>query len=98
MSNCCSATRDRKVTVVTGAFTLIDRILASINQPVANGGIRVNPAVAQERPVAANIFQSLQIDISHQDFFTIVRGFGQHAPERIAEKRSAPEFQSLAGG
>src|ERR1700694_3849627 len=68
-----------------------------VYQAVGDGSVAVDAAVAQERPVASNIFQRFQINVAHQDFFAIGRGFRQYAAERITEKRRAPELQSLAG-
>src|SRR5208282_5014675 len=69
-------------------FVLISRpkSILLINQAVRDGRIGVDAAVAQEWPVAANVFQRFQIDVADQDFLTVVRGFGEHAAEWIAEK------------
>jgi hypothetical protein len=58
------------------AITLIGPILPSIEQTIADWGIRVDAAVAQKRPVAADVFEGLQVDVAHQNFFAVVRGFG----------------------
>src|SRR5579862_6039562 len=68
-----------------------------VDKPAGDGRVTVDAAIAQKRPVAANIFKRLKVDFADQDFLAVVGGFGQHAAEGIAEERSAPEFQTLAG-
>src|SRR5438270_1979003 len=70
----------------------------SIQKPMHNAAVTINAAVAQERPVAADIFKMLQIALADQDFFLVVRGFYDDPPEGIAKKRSAPKFQAFALG
>src|SRR5882724_5605833 len=67
-----------------------------IQKPLRDAAITVNAAVAQKWPVASDIFKMFQIALADQDLFLVVRCFHDDPPERIAEKRSAPEFQSLA--
>src|SRR5580704_12452347 len=78
--------------------TLIDPILTSIEQAIGDRRVGVDSAVAEEGPVAADVFEGLQVDVADQDFFAVVRGFGEDSSEGVAEKRCAPEFQSVAGG
>src|SRR5450631_3382761 len=61
-------------------------ILVSVDQPVSDGGVRVDAAVTQEWPVAANIFQRFQVNIADENFLAVVRRFREHAAEGIAEK------------
>src|SRR5258706_8377491 len=84
--------------LVIRRFTLIDPILASIEQTIGDWRVRIDSAVAEEWPVAADVFEGFQVDVAHQNFFLVLRGFSQHAAEGIAEEGCAPEFQSLAGG
>src|SRR5690349_1651781 len=63
---------------------------------MCDAAIAINAAVAQEGPVAADVFQMLQIALADQDLFLVVRSFHDDASKRIAEKRSTPEFQALA--
>ena len=69
-----------------------------VDQPVCDRPIGVDATVAQEGPVAANVFQCFQIHIADENLLAVVRGFGEHSAEGIAEERSAPELESLAGG
>src|SRR5215470_2683278 len=71
--------------------------MPSIEKPVGDAAIAIDPAIAKERPVAANVFEQLEIAASDQNLLLIVRGFGDDASERIGEERSAPEFQTFAG-
>src|SRR5580658_9139293 len=38
-----------------------------------------------------------QVDFAEQNFFLVVRGFGEHTAEGIAEERASPEFEAFAG-
>src|ERR1039458_3963444 len=69
----------------------------SVNHATGDGSVTVDAAVAQEGPVAANLLQLMQVYFAEQNFFLIVRSFGQHAPEGIAEERPSPEFEAFAG-
>src|SRR5205809_692383 len=71
-------------------------ILPLIDQSVCDGSVAVDAAVAQERPVASNVFQSLQVHVADQNLLAIVRSFRQHASKRIAEERSTPELKPLS--
>jgi hypothetical protein len=73
-------------------------ILILIEQAVGDGSITIDTAVAQERPVAADVFQRLQVDIADQDFFAVMGGFGQYTAKGVAEERATPEFESRARG
>src|SRR6202035_4453918 len=70
----------------------------SINQPVCDLAIAVDATVAQERPIAANLFHGSQIDRADQDFFFVMRAFRDDMAEGVAEKRSSPKFQSVSRG
>src|SRR5882672_7584258 len=83
---------------VTRPLHSLTLFLPSIEQTIGDGGVGVDAAVAEEWPVAADVFEGLQVDVAHEDFFAVVRGFGQDAAKGIAEEGCAPEFESLAGG
>jgi len=68
----------------------------SVNHPAGNRRVAVNPPVAQEWPVAPNIFKGFQIYFRNQDFFFIVRSLRNYSPKRVRNERPAPEFQALA--
>src|ERR1035438_7988826 len=40
----------------------------------------------------------MQVHFAEQNFFLIMRSFGEHAAEGVAEKRASPEFEAFAGG
>src|ERR1700723_2345216 len=58
--------------------------------------VGVNAAVAQKWPVAPDVFKVREVDFTVENFLTIGRSFGDHNSLRIAEKRSAPKFQTVA--
>src|SRR5579871_55743 len=68
-----------------------------VDESICNGGVAVDTAIAQERPVATDVFQRLQVDVADEDFLAIMRALGQNTAEGVAEKRSSPEFESLPG-
>src|SRR6266478_9878891 len=68
-----------------------------VNHAAGDGSVGVDAAIAQEGPIAANLFQMAQVNLAKQDFFFVMRCFCQHSTERIAEERSSPELESLAG-
>ena len=39
----------------------------------------------------------MQVDFAQQNFFFVVRSFGQHAAEWVAEKRASPKLKALSG-
>src|SRR5713226_6935762 len=67
-----------------------------VNHAAGDGSVGVDAAIAQEGPIAANLFQVAQVNFAEQDFFFVMRCVCQHSPERIAEERSSPELESLA--
>src|ERR1700730_16861223 len=68
----------------------------SIDQPVGDVGIAVDAAVAQEGPVASDVFQNAEVDLAHQNFLVVVRGLSDNAAERVAEKGASPEFKAIS--
>src|SRR5579862_4643673 len=68
---------------------------ASFAEPtVQDGLVRINPAVAQERPVAASLFAASRVTFDHQNFFLLAASLGKNLPERIGNKRVSPKFQT----
>src|SRR6266404_2688063 len=55
--------------------------------------VRVDAAVAQKRPIAARVFAFRGIALNDENFFFVVRGFGENLPEGIGDKGIAPELQ-----
>src|SRR6266852_3208074 len=73
------------------------RVRGSIDQPAGDLGVAVDAAVAQEGPVAADVFQGVQVDFAYQNFFLVLRGFGDDFAEGVAEERASPKFQAVPG-
>src|SRR5438105_4584038 len=69
---------------------------SSVQQAASDGGITINAAIAQERPVAANVFKGTQIYLADQDFFLVMRGLRDNSAKRITQERASPEFKSSA--
>ena len=69
-----------------------------VEKTARDGGIGIDPSVAQKRPVAPRLFEQSEIDLAQQDFFAIMRGFGYDAAEGIGQKTSAPEFKTRSFG
>src|SRR5260370_6729841 len=61
---------------------------------VQDGLVGVDAAVAEEGPVAAGFFAFGGIAFDDENFFLVIRSFGNHLAERVCDKRIAPEFQS----
>src|SRR2546427_595986 len=64
-------------------------------EPVLNAAVRVGAPVAQERPVAADFLDSRQIDLGEHEGLVLGR-LGDQDPERVADERVTPEFDSRA--
>src|ERR1700722_2378765 len=92
---CAGTQTDLKRYLKSGLRQSSRRFLPSVQKPTRDRSIRIDPPVAQERPVAADIFEGFQVDVADQNFFAVVRGFGYDAAKRIAEKRSTPKFKSM---
>src|SRR5271170_1589152 len=63
---------------------------------VEDGLIGVDAAVAEEGPVAAGFFALGWVAFDYQDFFLVVRGFGENSAERVCNERISPEGQAGA--
>src|SRR5271165_2598737 len=66
------------------------------HEPLRDGRIGIHPAIAPERPVAADVFDACEIHFSDQNFFFLVRGLRDYLSEGISDERSAPELQTFA--
>src|SRR5204862_6437046 len=58
--------------------------------------VRVDPAVAKERPVAADRLLMLPIAGDDQRLFLVARRLGDHLAERIGDEAAAPELEPVA--
>src|SRR5260370_14376408 len=68
----------------------------SVQKTLRNGAVAVYATVAQKRPVAADIFQGMQIYFTHQDLFFIVGCLNQNFAKGVAVKYSAPKLKAPA--
>jgi hypothetical protein len=57
--------------------------IPSIDHPARNRGIAVDPAIAQKRPIPADVFERLQINFAHQNLLFVMRSLGNHSAEGI---------------
>src|SRR5579862_4293663 len=55
--------------------------------------VRVDAAVAEEGPVAPDLFRLTEIATNDQVFFAIVCRLGNHFAKRTGNERAAPEFE-----
>jgi hypothetical protein len=68
----------------------------SVKHAAGDGSVAVDTPVAQKGPVAANVFQMMQVNFAKQNFFLVVRTLGEYAAKGVAEKRPSPEFKPFA--
>jgi hypothetical protein len=68
---------------------------ASINHPSRDIAVGVDAAVAEEGPMAADLFQPLQVAGYDQVFLGVVIRAFEQAAERIADEGRAPELQAV---
>src|SRR6187549_2626525 len=68
-----------------------DRLTAPALRDVA---IRVDAAVAQERPVAAHVLGAGGVAFGNHDFVLVVLAFRPDYAERVADERRAPELDA----
>src|SRR6202030_596219 len=70
----------------------------SIQQALLDSSIRVDPAVAQERPVRPLLVHPRPIDFADHDFLFIHRTFGNDFAIGTANETLSPEFNSVSAG
>ncbi len=63
--------------------------LLGIQEPLRDRSVRVDPAVAQERPVAAGFLLKLRVAIGDEDLLGVLAGLGDDPAERIGHEGSA---------
>lgn len=61
---------------------------------IQDGLVSVDAAIAKEGPVAAGFFTLARIAFDDEDFFFVVRSFGENAAEGISDERVAPKFEA----
>src|SRR5271170_7575006 len=64
----------------------------SIEPSFEQRAVSVGAAVAEERPVAANLFDTAEIAFHHQRLLLVDGGLRDYLAEGIADKGRAPEF------
>ena len=67
-----------------------------IHKPLGEIAIRINPAVAQERPVRARHVHFGEVNGHDQNFFLVRRGFGEDFAGGSGHETLAPEFNAVA--
>ena len=67
-----------------------------IEEALRNRRVEIDAAVAQKRPIAADILKVLEVDLPDQDVFSIVRGLGKDAAEGIGQERASPKLEAGA--
>src|SRR5205085_1523895 len=63
-----------------------------------NARIGVNAAIAQERPVAADLLDAAAVAFHDERLFAILRRFRQHLAERIGNEGRAPKLEAAIRG
>src|SRR5579872_3539624 len=69
--------------------------LALIQPSIQNRSVRVDSAVAQEGPVAADLFDAARVAIRDQNFFAIAGSLGDHLAEGVGHKGRAPDLEPV---
>src|SRR5882762_1483824 len=60
-------------------------------KPVLDAAVRIGPPIAQKRPVTAHFFDPPDVDVCEHERL-VLRGFGDHHPERVADEGVSPEL------
>src|SRR6266496_3446418 len=88
----------RKPRAAGDAWSAISRQRSTIQEPLADPGVCVDPAVAQERPSAAHLLDPREVDLADEDRLAVRRGLGHDDAERVGEERRAPELAPPSAG
>ena len=70
--------------------------LLGIQEPLGDRGVGVDPAVAEERPVAAGLLLEPGVAVGDEDLLGLVAGPGEDAAEGVGQERAAPELEAAA--
>ena len=65
-----------------------------VQEAARNAAIRIDAAVAQERPVLAGDFYFGHIEVGVEDLFLVVAGLGENAAEGVGDEAATPEFEA----
>src|SRR5439155_273438 len=68
--------------------------LPFFQKALLDSAIGVDPAVAQERPVAAHFLDAAEVDLSQKDLFAVGGGLCDHNPEGIGDEGRSPELDA----
>src|SRR5688572_18424617 len=68
---------------------------ASADPSIDEWAVGIDPAIAQERPIASYLIHLAGVALDDQHLFLIGRCLCDHLAERIRHKRRAPEFKPL---
>src|SRR5439155_26206231 len=61
-------------------------LAVAVQKPLRDPSVSVDPSIAQKRPVAANVFEPLQIDLADQNFLFAGGSLREHNSERVRDK------------
>src|SRR6185437_2453462 len=67
-----------------------------IEEPRGNWRVRIDPPIAQKRPVAARLLHECDVHFADQNLFVGMRCFCDDAPKWVCDKTAAPELKSRA--
>jgi len=62
----------------------------SVEKPVSDAAVTIDAAVTQERPIAADIFEMLEVALTKKDFFLVMRGFNEGSQRNDPPQNSKP--------
>src|SRR5690348_11228683 len=80
-----------------GVSSMVAAALLRVEEPLGDGAVGVDPAVAKERPVAPGLLLETRVARDHQHLFGVVAGPGEQAAERVGQERAAPELEPAVG-
>ena len=67
-----------------------------VEEAAFDATVSINAPVAQERPVAAHVFDAFDVDFADENLFSINRAFSDNDAEWVSDKRGAPELDARA--
>ena len=63
-------------------------------ETLGDRAVGVDPAVAQEGPVAASFLLELRVAVGDEDLLVVLAGLGDDPAEGVGDERAAPEFDA----
>src|SRR5947207_9760582 len=70
----------------------------SIDQPLLDARVSIDPAIAQERPVGPRDVDATPVDLRHHDFLAIDAAFRENLATRGDDETLSPELDPIAAG